>query len=146
MRDTYGEPVHIEVLTDDTDVMRALWQLQNDARDLGDDSFQVSQLLQRSATLAEVHQVWVIFNDVLKSATFLLPLYLALKPAVKSGKRFSIRVDAGLKIDRDALGKLSELGCTVTVVTEGPEGVEIDVPVLEATEEVPSLPDNSEEA
>ena len=147
MQDTFGEPIHIEVLTDDTDVMQAVWQLQNEAQERGDNSFQVTQLLQRSFPLAEVHQVWVLFNDLLKSAAFLSALYTALRPIVKPSKRLEIRLDAALKIERDQLGKFAGLGVLIKVVKQGemPDTVP-EVPTLEGAVEQPSLPDGSKEA
>ena len=108
--DPFDDP-DITILTNDGDASWAVWQMSHAAEEAGDTSFQVAERMQKALTLDRVHEVWIILNDALASASVVLGLYgafKALKP--KDGRRITIRFGAHVKVSRDDRERLESLG------------------------------------
>ena len=145
MRNNYGDLIHMEILTDDREVWRAVWQLQNEARERGENGFQITELLQRSFTSADFHQVWVLFNDTFDPALFLTALCYKLRTVIKTGKRLELKISADLNIKRGDTVELKKFGFHLKFENEAkePEGT-LELPTSEDSAQRPSSSDISE--
>lgn len=102
MRNQFESP-DITILTNDAIAREAIWDLQ--------DTFQVSEKLERSFSPERIHEIWLIANDALQSGALIAAIYKIFKPA--KGKT-TIRVGARLKLSKNDSQKLKEIGCEIT--------------------------------
>ncbi|MBN8806659.1 MAG: hypothetical protein J0I47_00250 [Sphingomonas sp.] len=118
MLDTWGDHADIGIRTNDDEASDALWAFANKAEADGDDSFSITEDLNKSAALTEAHQIWIIVNDAAKTGLLLAGIYRTLKPFAKKGGKFSLKFDGALKISRDEQDRLREIGCEISIETD----------------------------
>lgn len=107
MIDPFSDP-DITILTTDREAREAIWDLQ--------DTFQVSEKLERSFTPERVHEIWLVANDALQSGALVAAIYKIFKPS--KGKT-SIRIGTRFNLTKDDAQKMKEIGCEVTFEKEG---------------------------
>ena len=88
----------------------AVWGLTDT---LGKDAVVVQETMAKSFDTARLHECFVVFKDVVSSATALTALYGALKALVRKSGDTTLFFDSDVRLTRDEEGRFTGIGCKV---------------------------------